>query len=314
MSVEAHLVGCIGLGTMGPGVAVDYLLGGHRVTLFGRDAAKLSTARHRVLAALDFLTGQDYLTAPQREEAQTRLSTAFLTDRASLSQMTIIAESISESVEAKAALFADLEEICSAQTLFLTNTSGLSISAIFADLGQPDRGLGTHYWNPPYLMPLVEVTPGQATGPAQLAAVEELLRAMGKTPVRVRREVPGLIWNRLQFALLRECLHLLEQGVATVAELDQVVEMGLARRASFMGLFKTADLGGGDVWHTIARNIFPHLSNDSTPPAFWQEQIERGEYGLKSGQGFYSWEAEAARDLLLARDRYLLSRLPKPLS
>lgn len=299
----------VGSGTMGPGVAVDYLVAGHAVTIMGRDETKLTAARQKVEAALAFLAGENYLDAPHHQAALAHFSTAPLSNSAPLAEATIVVESITENLEVKQQFFGELEAVCSPQTLFFSNTSGLSISQIFAHLQHPARGMGTHYWNPPYLMPLVELTPGQQTDPTRLEEVRQLLESMGKKPVIVRQEVPGLIWNRLQFALLRECLHLLAEGVATAPEIDRVVEMGLARRASFMGLFKIADLGGGDVWYGIADYLFAQLSNATEPPALWREQIERGEFGLKSGQGFYNWNAEEARTLLAARDRYLLSKL-----
>ncbi|HEX2913386.1 MAG TPA: 3-hydroxyacyl-CoA dehydrogenase NAD-binding domain-containing protein [Chloroflexia bacterium] len=299
----------IGLGTMGPGLAVDYLLGGHHVTLVGRNPARLEAARQRVATTLDFLLQEEYLTLERRQSALACLATGLLSDDALLADATIIVESVAENLEVKQDFFAKLEPRCSPETLFLSNTSGLSVSAIFAHLQHPERALGTHYWNPPYLMPLVEVTPGQHTGKASLAKVLDLLEGMGKKPVLVRKELPGLIWNRLQFALFRECLHLLQEGVATAEEIDSVVEMGLARRASATGLFKVADLGGGDVWYDIASYLFSELSNAVEPPPVWTEMIERGEFGLKSGQGFYRWQPEQASAITAARDRYLLSKL-----
>ena len=301
---------CIGLGTMGPGIAVDYLLAGHPVTLMGRDVTKLEAAYKRVEMALDFLTGEDFIKAEKRNESLKHLSTGLLDERSRLDEATVIVESITEDLAIKQQFFAELEAVCRSDTLFLTNTSGLSVTEIFARLQHPERGMGTHYWNPPYLMPLVELTPGEKTGPALADKVQALLEEMGKKPVRVRRELPGLIWNRLQFALFRECLYLLEQGVATTEEIDRVVSMGLARRASFMGLFAISDLGGSDIWYTIASYLFGTLGNAKEPPELWREQIERGEFGLKSGQGFYKWDdPEQARKLVAARDRYLLAKL-----
>lgn len=299
----------VGLGTMGPGVAVDYLAHGHRVTLAGRDESKLAAARQRVEAALNFLAGENFLSPDNHQAALSNLATARLDQPGLFQKAAIVVESIPEDMALKHRFFGELEELCPPQTLFLTNTSSLVITEIFRPLRHPGRAMGTHYWNPPYLMPLVELTPGELADPERVEEVHQILLGMGKTPIRVRKELPGIIWNRLQFALLRECLHLLEQGVATVEELDQVIQKGLARRSSFMGLFKVADLGGGDVWHGISKYLFPELSNMNQPPAVWEEMIERGEFGLKTGQGFYKWEPQAAQALLKARDHYLLTKL-----
>jgi 3-hydroxybutyryl-CoA dehydrogenase len=300
----------VGPGTMGPGVAVDYLVAGHNVTIAGRNSDKLTAARQKAYTALEFLASENVLSAEQHTAARANLTTTLLTDRETLAAADIIVESITEDVNVKQEFFGELEKFCRPDALFLSNTSGLSITDIFAKLEHPERGMGTHYWNPPYLMPLVEVTPGERSDPALYEKVCTLLESMGKQPVRVRREYPGLIWNRLQFALFRECLHLLQEGVATAAEIDAVVEKGLARRSSFSGLFRISDLGGSDVWYTIASYLFPLLSTTDAPPAVWREQIERGELGLKSGKGFYNWDdPAAARDLIKARDKYLLGKL-----
>jgi 3-hydroxybutyryl-CoA dehydrogenase len=303
----------VGVGTMSPGIAVDYLLAGHQVTLLGRDAARVAAALERTRTALNFLTTQQAIDQAKHELALQRLRGGVLEKTRSavptLEEAEIVVESVAEVLETKQNLFHQLETIVSPQTLLLTNTSGLSISEIAEPLKHPERVLGTHYWNPAYLMPLVEVTAGKQTAPEIVDRVCRLLTEMGKHPVRVKKERPGLIWNRLQFALLRECLHILQEGVAEVEELDLVVEQGLARRWSFIGPFKTSDLGGQDVFLTIARYLYPALATDQEPPAFWQEMVERGETGLKQGQGFYKWNKEDAADLLHRRDEYLLRLL-----
>jgi 3-hydroxybutyryl-CoA dehydrogenase len=299
----------VGLGTMGPGVAVDYLAKGHRVTLAGRDERKLVAARQRAEAALNFLAAENFLPAENHRVALENLATARMDQPGLFEKAAIVVESIPENMALKQQFFKELEEVCPPETLFLSNTSSLVITEIFRGLRYPGRAMGTHYWNPPYLMPLVELTPGELADPERVEEVYQLLASLGKTPIRVGKELPGLIWNRLQFALFRECLHLLEQGVATVEELDQVIQKGLARRSSFMGLFKVADLGGGDVWHGIASYTFPELSNMTQPPAVWNEMIERGEFGLKTGQGFYKWDQATAQALLKARDHFLSGKL-----
>lgn len=307
----------IGVGTMGPGIAVDYLLAGHHVTILGRDPVKLATALERTRAFLHFLLSQHVLDQTHHDNALQWLHGGVIEETleesdsafAALSQAEIVVESISETLSAKQQLFRQLEKIVAPDTWLLTNTSGLSITQIAEGLEHPERLLGTHYWNPAYLMPLVEVTAGQQTSPQIVDEVCKLLVEMGKRPVRVRKERPGLIWNRLQFAMLRECLHLLEEGVASVEDLDLIVEQGLARRWSFIGPFKTGDLGGQDVFLTIARYLFPALSNAGEPPAYWQEMVEQGQTGLKQGQGFYKWNREEALTLLRHRDEYLLRLL-----
>lgn len=307
----------IGVGTMGPGIVVDYLLAGHHVTMLGRDPVRLATALERTRSFLDFLLSQQAIDQTQHTNAEKWLHGGVVEENLeesdsslpAIAQAEIVVESVSEKLEVKQQLFQQLEKIVEPDTFLLSNTSGLSITEIAEGLSHPERVLGTHYWNPAYLMPLVEVTPGQQTAPEMVEEVCKMLVEMGKRPVRVKKERPGLIWNRLQFALLRECLHLLEEEVAGVEDLDLIVEQGLARRWSFIGPFKTSDMGGQDVFLTIASYLFPALSNAAEPPAFWREMVARGETGLKQGQGFYKWNREDAVNLLRHRDEYLLRLL-----
>lgn len=303
----------VGVGTMSPGIAVDYLLAGHHVTLLGRDPGRVAAALERTRTALNFLKSQQVIDEAKHEAALQWLRGGIFEKTRSavpvLEEAQVVVESVAEVLETKQNVFRQLEELVSPETLLLSNTSGLSVSEIAEGLNHPRRVIGTHYWNPAYLMPLVEVTAGQQTAPATVERVCTLLETMGKRPIRVKKERPGLVWNRLQFALLRECLHLLEEGVADVEELDLVVEQGLARRWSFIGPFKTSDLGGQDVFLTIAGYLFPALATNQEPPEFWQEMVERGETGLKQGQGFYKWNREEAADLVRRRDEYLLRLL-----
>ncbi len=303
----------LGVGTMAPGLAVDYLLAGNEVTLLGRKKEKITSAKEKTIQALSFLFSKGIIEEEKLKAAKILLKTAKLEEDFRkvpvLARATLVVESVSENVGIKQELLKKLEEVVAPSTLILSNTSGLSISEIGEALAFPGRFLGTHYWNPAYLMPLVEVTPGKETRPEFVTKVCNMLEKMGKTPVLVKKEKPGLIWNRLQLALLRECLHLLEEGIASVEDLDLVVEKGLARRWSFIGPFKTSDLGGQDVFLTIGSYLFPDLANNPEPPAFWQEMVDRGQTGLKAGKGFYNWSEEAGEELLKGRDEYLLKLL-----
>ncbi|MCW3066409.1 MAG: 3-hydroxyacyl-CoA dehydrogenase family protein, partial [Solirubrobacterales bacterium] len=148
-----------------------------------------------------------------------------------------------------------------------SNTSSLSVTELALAVGAPERTIVTHYWNPPLLMPLVEVVPGPRTERRVVERVSALLTQLGKRPVLVRRDVPGFIWNRLQFALLREALWLVDEGVASAEDVDLVVRDGLARRLRLTGPFATAELGGLETFARIAENLFPVLSQATDAPA-----------------------------------------------
>ena len=253
----------IGTGAMAPGIASEYARLGPTV-LVGRDAgraeAALAVARH----ALDTLATAGLLPPDEATTAAANLSAATL-PHADFRAVTVVSESITEDLAAKRALFARLDAETPADALLCSNTSSLRITAIADGLTHPERVVGTHYWNPPHLMPLVEVIPGERTDPACAARVIALLERIGKEPVQVRREVPGFIWNRLQNILLRECLWLVAEGVATPEEIDRIMERGLGRRWSLTGPFTSVRLGGPHVYARVAEELFPEFAAE---PAF----------------------------------------------
>ena len=173
-----------------------------------------------------------------------------------------------------------------------TNTSSLSISAIGEAIGAPERTVGTHYLNPPLLMPTVEVIAGERTTPETVSLAQETLVALGKLPVVVRRDVPGFVWNRLQFALVRECAWLVEHGVASAKDVDTVMREGLARRWRRVGPLRAVALGGIDTWNRSGRSIVPDLSNARELPDLASVAITDGNLS----------EDAAARDGALARE------------
>ncbi|HEY4996715.1 MAG TPA: 3-hydroxyacyl-CoA dehydrogenase NAD-binding domain-containing protein, partial [Solirubrobacteraceae bacterium] len=181
----------------------------------------------------------------------------------------LIVESLPEDLALKAEV---LGELCARhpEAVLASNTSSISITTLGEAAGVPERTLATHYWNPPLLMPLVEVLCAAATPRALRDDVVGLLRAIGKRPVVLEREVPGLLWNRLQLAVLRECLALVAQGVAAPKAIDEVMRDGLARRWRMTGPFETVGLGGAETFDAIAANLFPLLSDASASPGFAQ--------------------------------------------
>jgi 3-hydroxybutyryl-CoA dehydrogenase len=246
----------LGAGLMGSQIACEYALGGHPVTVAARDPER---ARERIRAAFDLARSLDLADSPTLAAAAARLRVA--TPAAALATpFDLVVESVGEDLELKIALLAEAAD-ASPGAILATNTSSLSIAAIGDGVGRPELVLGTHYWNPPLLMPPVEVVLGAGTAVAVGERVTAILAALGKQPVTVERDVPGFIWNRLQAALLREALWLVENGVAAPETVDRVVRSGLARRAALSGPFETIALGGEAVWEALAENLFPLLSN-----------------------------------------------------
>ena len=206
----------------------------------------------------------------------------------------IVVETVVEDVEVKTELLARIEPWCAERAIIATNTSSLSLRSLAGALSRPERFAGLHFLNPADRTAVVEVVQGDTTDAAVVDALTDLAERMGKTPVHVRRDVPGFLWNRLQVALLRECLHVLEEGIADIAAVDAAISDGLAPRWMATGPLATADMGGTDTWRRIAEQLFPHLScADSVV----------GQLGR--GIPFYAWTDEARAEIAALRARTL---------
>lgn len=250
-AAEPFEVLVIGAGLMGSQIAVDWAAAGHSVTVIARDQ---QAAAERLAAATDVLRRY----RPDAVEPPAPRLTGW--DDARLDDVDLAIESVGEDLGLKAELLGRVAA-ASARAILATNTSSLRITDLGAAVGDPGRVIGLHYWNPPLLMPAVEVVRGEETATAPERMLVELLEAMGKVPILARRDVPGFVWNRLQAALLREAVWLVDNGVATPETVDAAVRHGLAPRATHTGVFDTVALGGTAVWNALMANVVPSLSD-----------------------------------------------------
>ncbi len=248
-------IGIGGPGLMGSQIGVEYALAGHQVAFLVRNADQ---GRKRVNAAFALAATLETWPDQTVEEARERVS--FVSAVAEFDPETeLFVESIIEEPQAKI----DLLKTAGKQmpgAILASNTSSLSIGRLGGWAGAARRTIGTHYWNPPLLMPLVEVVAGPETDKAIVERVMALLTDVGKRPVAVERDVDGFVWNRLQMALLREAVWIVEQGVATPEVVDEIVRDGLARRWRYTGPFVTAALGGPHTFTRVSNNLWPRLS------------------------------------------------------
>jgi len=256
---RAH-VAIVGAGLMGAQIGCEYALGGCHVTWIVRDRARSEQRVERALAV-----ARDHGLADEPALARARASMSYGESDAHSPQL--IVESLPEDLSLKADVLGELAARHPRATI-ASNTSSLSISALGEAAGVGERIVGTHYWNPPLLMPLVETIAGPHTPRELLVAVLGLLRAIGKRPIVLEREATGLLWNRLQLAVLRECEWLVEHGVATPQTIDEVMRDGLARRWRLTGPFETVGLGGAKTFDAIAANLFPLLSSATAGKGF----------------------------------------------
>lgn len=246
----------VGAGLMGAQIGAEYALGGHQVSCLVRDDA---SARARLRSA--FETSAKYGLAEQDAATRVLDSIDILTAIPKATEtFDVIVESLPENLEQKVEVIKPLAAAFP-DAIVASNTSSIGISLIGEGIGAAERTIGTHYWNPPLLMPMVEVIAGDRTRPDVIDTTLQILRQLGKRPVLAKRDVPGFVWNRLQFALLREAVWIVENGVASPDTIDEVVRDGLARRWSLTGPFETASLGGGATFEKIARLLLPHLSD-----------------------------------------------------
>jgi 3-hydroxybutyryl-CoA dehydrogenase len=250
-------VAVVGAGTMGAGIARVFAEAGASVRLCARRESSLDAARERL----------------GESAARVRLTTS--ADDA-LDGAELVIETIVEEAEPKRAVLARAEELVAPEAILTTNTSSLPIAALAGALQRPERFAGLHWLNPPELVELVEVVGGERTSADTLTTLADWMEELGKSPVVVRRDVPGFVVNRLQYALLREAYALVDAGVCTFADVDRAVTHGLGARWAAIGPFETMELAGLDVHAAVAANLWPELSNDTEPSPSLAEALERG--------------------------------------
>ena len=272
---------------MGPGIARVFADAGASVRLCARRESSLETARARLRGA----------------GARVRLTTSTAD---ALAGADLVVETIREELEPKRVLLARAEELASPEAILTTNTSSLPLVELAGGLRRPERFAGLHWFNPPELVELVEVVGGERTAPQTLAALATWMDRLGKAAVVVRRDVPGFVANRLQYALLREAYALVDAGVCSFADVDRVVAHGLAARWAGIGPFEVMDLAGLDVHAAVAASLWPGLADTREPSPSLARALETGALGVKSGRGLRGeYDAAAAAALTERRDRVL---------
>jgi 3-hydroxybutyryl-CoA dehydrogenase len=282
--VPSHArIAVIGAGLMGHGIAQVFARAGHSVRVYDTSAAMLATLQQRIRRNLMDL-GQDPA-AVDRVSGHSNLAEA-------VGDAAFVFEAGPENLRLKQQIFADIEAAATPEAILASNTSVIPITQIMQLLQAPGRALGTHWWNPPYLVPLVEVIRTSATSTASVASMTALLAAAGKTPVTVEKDVPGFVGNRLQHALWREAISLVQNGVCDAKTVDTVVKASFGRRLAVLGPLENADLVGTDLTLAIHETVLPDL--DRTPGALplLRQLVEDGKLGMKSGEGFQHWNAE----------------------
>jgi 3-hydroxybutyryl-CoA dehydrogenase len=298
-------IGIIGAGTMGHGIAQCFAVKGWLVRIYDAKPEMLATVTNRIKANLRVFIEAGVINQESAEAAASRVTLCHSLSEAAQDQELII-ETISEELDLKRRLFADLEGLIHPETILCTNTSAISITAIGRYLKHRGRLLGTHFWNPPQVIPCVEVIKSQYTSEAVFEKVVAIITDIGKEPIQVLKDVPGFLGNRMQHALQREAMHIVDQGIATPEEVDRVVKFGFGLRLALMGPLERADLGGLDITLKVQKYLLPHLCNEIVPSSYLKEMVEAGRLGAKTGKGYYPWPPEKTDETVKTRDRLLL--------
>jgi 3-hydroxybutyryl-CoA dehydrogenase len=276
-------IAVVGAGLMGHGIAQVFALAGHDVTITDSFTGNLDTVKARIAANLRDL-GDDE-SAVERVRPVTGLADA-------VRDADYVVEAIVEDLPLKQKLFADIEMHVRPDTILASNTSVIPITAIMQGLRERSRALGTHWWNPPYLVPLVEVIGTQWTSPQAIEWTMKLHAAAGKQPAHVKKDVPGFIGNRLQHALWREAVSLVERGICDAETVDTVIKAAFGRRLAVLGPLENADLVGTDLTLAIHKTVLPDIDSRPGPSPYLEKLVADGKLGFKSGEGFRKWSAE----------------------
>ena len=286
-------VAVIGAGMMGVGIAQIFALAGHEVALQDAFPEALDRAPAALRANLTFLAENGLGRLDEVEPAVARVSTT--PDlAAAVAGAAYVVECVFEDLELKRDVFRQLDELCPPETILCTNTSVMSITQIAERAVHKERVVGTHFWNPPYLIPLVEVVRTADVSDEAVQKVMDLLRGVGKRPIDCKKDVPGFVANRLQHALWREAISIVEHGIADAATVDESIRFGPGLRLPILAPMENADMVGLDLTLAIHEYILPHLEASGEPSPLLREKVAAGDLGFKTGRGFEEWPADKA--------------------
>lgn len=295
----------IGAGTMGAGFGATFSLAGYECWLYDIAQKQLDLGRDRIAKAMALFIEEELITPDQAETATKLIH--YTTDlKEALDGAQFLLEAVPEIMDLKKKLYPELEALIADDAIMATNTSGLSITEIASACSKPERVVGMHWFNPPEMVPLVEVTKGEKTDPAAAQLVYDMVEKVGHVPIMLKKEAPGFVANRMQMALFREALHIMSEGIADPEDIDRAVSAGIGIRWSWAGPMELADLGGLDTWGYVSGYMWKMISNASELPDFYKNLLDQGNLGLKTGQGFFEYDAAKAADAVKQRDQYML--------
>lgn len=295
--MEIRKIGVAGAGTMGSSLAETFSKFGYEVYLF--DIAEKQLEKAKALISLNQETEVSHELVTQEESDHLMSRIQYGTDLEGFKDVDFLIEAILEKIEVKHSFWQEASRVVREDAVLCSNTSGLSISKIAEVVHKPERFGGMHWINPPHIIPLVEVISGEETNPETAQAIYDVAVRCDKKPVKVH-DAPGFVLNRIQFAIMREALHIVESGITDVKGVDDVMKYGLGLRYAVLGPFEVADFGGLDIFRNISSYLFADLSTAQREFGLLKENFENGNLGVKTQSGFYDYsdgkDVEAIRN------------------
>lgn len=295
----------VGAGTIATRVALACTVSGHSVLVLGRPGTNFAKARGVIDAAFAEIKRAQLL-PPTAAGWRERLE--YSSETGSMMAADLAIEAVNEDLSLKRSVFEMLEQQLPSHAILASSTSGLAVDAIAARCAGAERIAVAHFANPAHLMPLVELVPGSRTSEETMNTLSEFVRTLGKKPIRLRRDIPGHLFNRIQFAMLREAIALVEGGVASVEDVDEVVKSGLALRLAEEGPLEKMDLAGLELVASVAAYLFPSL-DCSQRPTMLQAMLQEGRAGALNGRGFYTWTDDRVAEVLSRRNTEVVRHL-----
>lgn len=294
-------VGVAGGGTMGSGIAQTFAQHGYEVVVNDIEEKFLENTKRIISLNQKTLINEGLLTEEEAQRALTYIT--YSTDKNVFKDVDLIVEAIIEKMEIKQNYWLEVEGIAKESCIFATNTSGLSINCISSKLNNKKRFIGMHWWNPPHIIPLIELIKTDETSDETVQVLKELVDKVGKESVVVLKDVNGFIGNRIQFAVYREALKIVEEGIATIEDVDKAMKYGPGFRYPVLGPFETSDLGGLDTFYYISSYLFNELSDVKEPTKLQQDMMDKNNLGVKTGKGWYDYSDGKGEEAMARRDK-----------
>lgn len=306
-NMKLSKIAVIGAGIMGHGIAQVCASAGYQTMVTDKQKEVLRTAYARISSNLETFVETGILTSEDVKKILSRI--VFVENIGDAAKdVDFVIEAVTENMNIKKEVFKELDKVCPSHTILASNTSSFSITEIASATNRKDKVVGMHWWNPPHLMPLVEIVKGQYTSKETIMTTKELAKKLGKVPV-VCKDTPGFLGVRLQAALIMEAILMLEEGLATAEDIDTAVKMTLGLRLPILGPLEIVDLGGMDTFLYAYTYLYKTLGEKFKPPSLLKSKVESGELGIKTGKGFYNYPGKSIEEVVKRRDRWLIEQM-----